>query len=164
MAASKVIQKGDGRLEIEAVLTRFSDGYVRVGIINGAQPSADGRLTMGELGAIHEFGAPAANIPARSFIWLGSQLKRAELKQMMPRLLRDVTKNKITLQAALRKLAETMQLGMRETFDLWRAHWAPLAASTIQKKGHDHPLLDTLTLRNAIDYDVKMGGKVRGSR
>jgi hypothetical protein len=117
-------------------------------------------MTMGELAVIHEFGAPAANIPARSFLWLGTQRAKKQIKAAMVKLGQDVVKGRSTEQAALRKLAELIQKSMRDTFKNWQGNWAPLSPRTIASKGHDQPLIDERNLYNAIDFEVIMpGGK-----
>jgi hypothetical protein len=154
---SKIIQKGDGRLEIEATVRRFSEGFVRAGIIDGMQAHPESALTMGELASIHEFGAPAAGIPARSFIWLGTQQSKERLKKTMRVLGGKIARKELTSQAALRILGELMQKGMREVFQ--DNDWEPLAPGTVARKGHAQPLIDSRALYEAIDFEVQMPGE-----
>lgn len=160
-----LVRKGNARLEVETVLSRFANGRVRTGILNGNEPHVDSdgtsRLTFGEVAAIHEFGAPAAHIPPRSFLWLGTQLAKPFMKTLMAKLARQVQKGEITEQAALRKIGETLQKYMRRTFKDWQDHWAPLAPSTVRGKGHAEPLIDTRQLYEAIDSMVDMPGAKR---
>jgi hypothetical protein len=112
-----------------------------------AHPSG---MPIGQLAATHELGL---GVPRRS--WLGSWLEANEARMLEETraafaevMARRTTRNK-ALQA----------LGYRWTEQL-RKHVAegnvqpPLAASTVARKGHNIPLLDTATMVNAITYKV----------
>lgn len=58
-------------LALKKRLPEIADTRVRVGVLadkGGTQTQPGSKITMLELAAIHEFGAPAARIPERSFI------------------------------------------------------------------------------------------------
>ena len=157
--SAAIVQRGNAKVMIEAALTRLGDGYVRVGILHGSDPhldaAGDSRLTIGDVAAIHEFGAPSAGIPPRSFVWLGTQIARPKLKRLMPALVKKVQRGDITMQAALRQLAEVLLDGMRQAFKDWQKHWPPLAQSTADRKGHEVPLIDTRQLYEALEYEIR---------
>ncbi len=110
-----------------------------------------------ELGYIHEYGAPAANIPPRPFLIPG--VESAEGK-FTPHL-------KAAAQAALSgdegKIAQGLgragivaSTAVKQKID--EGPFAPLKPETIRRKGSDKPLLDTGQMRNAVTAVVRKKG------
>ena len=159
--SAKLVQRGNAAKRVDYTLSRFSNAYAKVGILRGSEPDADGRLTLGELATIHEFGAPEANIPERSFMRLGLKSASGELKRVTARLVPEVARGKMTEAAALRKIADIAHKSIRGTFKERGPNWPALAPRTVQRKGHDAPLIDTNTLYEAIEMDVVTPGKKR---
>ncbi len=131
----------------------LAGGEITLGIIDKAEfphPSSD--LTIGELAAIHELGI---GVPERS--WLRSWIDG------------NLTYIQASSAEAWQKIA-TGQLSRKDALDRLGRDWAnqiqenilqgnimpPLAASTVAKKGHATPLIDTMTLIEAIDYELKL--------
>lgn len=110
-----------------------------------------------ELGYLHEYGAPAANIPARPFLVPG--VEGAESK-FTPHL-------KAAAQAAISGEGGRVAQGLgragivaatavKRKID--EGPFAPLSEATIQRKGSDKPLLDTGQMRNAVTSVVRKKG------
>lgn len=152
MESKVIVRRGNARLEIENAIKRFSNGRVRTGILRGND--AHGKTTVGEIATIHEFGAPGAGIPQRSFLWLGTQIAKPAMQKLLKRIAIDMRKGHMTEQAGLRMIGELLQKGMQQTFKDWQSNWAPIAPSTIESKGHTEPLIDTRQLYEAINYEV----------
>lgn len=133
---------------------------VKVGILgsDGSKQVKDddnelGKITMATLGAIHEFGSPKVNIPARSFIRMPLETKFKEelsrnkgFKQALSEL--DITKlnNEVGLTATV-VINDAFESG-------GFGQWAPLKPMTIMMKGSDKILIDTGDLRRSISYEV----------
>lgn len=61
--------------------------YVKVGVIGDEARDDAGGMTMVRLAGIHEFGAPSANIPQRSFIRSTFKIERKNYQAILRRLL-----------------------------------------------------------------------------
>lgn len=90
---------------------------LRVGLFGSkaeaAHEKAEG-LTVLELGLVHEFGAPAANIPMRSFIRAVVDEHESEIRAMQSRAARDVGLHRVTAFNALADIGRVVVGWMRE--------------------------------------------------
>lgn len=117
--------------------------------IQGSDASQDhGGITNAELGALHEFGAPAAGIVQRAF--MRGTIEREGRKYQ------DMTKDaasRLSIGRGLRGQLEIIGLivvaDIRKTFNQ-SIGLAPLKPATIAAKGSSKPLIDIGTLRNSI--------------
>ena len=111
-------------------------------------------LTNVELGAIHEFGAPGAGIPERSFI---RSTFDAKIKQWIGQL-EKVGKTIYSTgtgdpKRALGILGEKAVSDMRNTIN--RGIDPPLKPATVARKGSSKPLIDSGQLKNAITWKIR---------
>lgn len=148
-----------------ALLARLGHkpGRVRVGILDDAskQPhpgDEPGALTLLEVAAIHEFGAPAAGIPQRSFIRAGVDELAAEIKDAQRALAKRVVAGDLTMDAALEQLGALVAGKLQARIAAGIA--PPNAPATIEKKGSSTPLIDTGQLRSSMTWLVEHGGEV----
>ncbi len=109
--------------------------------------------TLLEIAVIHEFGAPAANIPQRSFI-------RATIDENLPRihaaqvaLAKQIILAEITPAQAMARLG-AMVAGMMKA-RIARGIEPPNSPKTIEAKGSSKPLVDTGQLRSSITFVVE---------
>lgn len=127
------------------------------GDVAGGAHGSPGDLTVGDIASIHEFGAPGANIPQRSFIrqWYDNALHIGEIEEVLREELGPVVTGKRTLAQALERSALRFEGSVKERI----VHHIPppLAAVTIARKGSATPLVDTGQLRNAVRGKVKAG-------
>lgn len=138
---------------------RGSSAAVRVGILSDQpkrQRDGDGAkepYSLVEVAAVHEFGAPAAGIPQRSFLRATVDEKRAEIDRLELALLTQVVEGKIELRQALdlmgAKVAGWIQTRIADGIA------PPNAASTSRRKTSSKPLVDTGQLRSAITWIVE---------
>lgn len=108
---------------------------------------------LAEIGLIHEFGAPGANIPERSFIRSTMRKKRPQLIAMQARLAAMILAGKITPAQAMEMLGANVAYAIKET--IHAGDFAPLAPSTVKAKGSSEPLVETGSLVDAITWTVK---------
>ena len=125
-------------------------GKVEVGAFgmhSGKRP-----ITMPDLAAIHEYGAPSRNIPERSFVRASITLDQSKYGKF---LLGEV-KSLLLLKTTPMKIKQI--LGMQAAADVQmymvNGKFAPLKAKTIKRKGSSKPLIDTGQLRQSITYKV----------
>lgn len=122
---------------------------------DGAQGHTEG-MSVADIGSIHEFGAPAAGIPARSFIRGWYDEKQDEIQAILRTELGQVVAGKRPLAQALERSALRLEGSVKERI---RQHIPPpLAPATIARKGSSTPLVDRGQLRNAIRGRVSAGG------
>jgi phage gpG-like protein len=116
-------------------------------------------ITLAELGAMHEYGAPKAGIPQRSFL-------RAPLSANTNKLLKTIEKDlkfsKTKPNVALGRLGAAGQSVVLEAFNTQNnGTWNKLKPATIRARrkgtgeGQDKPLIDTGQLRRSITFEVR---------
>ncbi len=135
------------------LMHELAGGEITLGIIDKAElphPSSD--LTIGELAAIHELGI---GVPERS--WLRSWIdgNRAYIESSSAQAWQQIATGKLSRKDALDRLGRDWANQIQENI-LQGNIIPPLAASTVASKGHSVPLIDTMTLIEAIDYELKL--------
>lgn len=149
MAEVRDIDKGWGQLR------RMAAGppdRVRIGI-QGDEADAEhegGELTNLELGNIHEYGAPLAKIPERSFIRATIDEKAAAYIKLAGRLGKSVLQGTRTRAQALGLLGERVRADIVHRIN--SGIEPPLRPATIARKGSSKPLVDTGQLKGSITY------------
>lgn len=139
------------------------DAHVRVGVLQskgGSDTAADGETTLAELAAIHEFGAPRAGIPSRSFLrrTFTDEQGRDALSKFLTRIGTQVVRDTIEIGEALEQLGAW---GVAQVKRRIKANIPPplkpatIKAKTVGGKKGETPLIDTGQLINAITWEVK---------
>jgi hypothetical protein len=108
--------------------------------------------TVLQIGLIHEFGAPAAGIPARSFIRDWATEQQDAHKKQLRAIGTAVIKGKYSAEQGLKRfgvLAEG-QVKKRIATGIGPA----LDESTVKAKGSSMPLIDTGQLRSSITHKL----------
>lgn len=121
-------------------------------------PGADG-LTVAELAAIHEYGAPAAAIPPRPFLRHTAEVNRAKFREALRAGVADVIDRRATPLQAFSKVGELMSRAIVESIDRANEWATPNAPETIRRKGHDRVLRDSGVLRGSITFQVRRGAQ-----
>ncbi len=112
----KLIDRDLGYRRIVAELRRATNGgaYAKVGILGGTE-ERDGGVSAVELGTIHEFGAPAAGIPERSFLRRTFDRKKDEWYALTRQLCSLLYGGRITMSKALGLLGARAAADMKAT-------------------------------------------------
>lgn len=132
--------KGPGLKGLEEKMKKLAGLEVRVGVFGDAKFNGS-ELTNAELAAIHEFGAPRANIPERAHIRGTFDAKQAEWQALTAKLLKGVLADRFTPEQALGILGEKAVADMRAF--VRAGVEPPLKPATIRRKGSSTPLIDT---------------------
>jgi len=110
-----------------------------------------GGISMVQLATIHEFGAPNANIPQRSFMRSTADTNKRKYERMMAKSIKKLVRSPETFSVdrELLKLGETVRADIIKTV---KARIPPpnKQATIDRKKGEDVPLIDTGLLINSI--------------
>jgi hypothetical protein len=144
-------------------ITEASKKHVHVGVLaskGGNAMSTDGETTLAELAAIHEYGAPKAGIPARSFIRATFQDGggREGLGTMLAKLAKAVLSEKFEVDHALDVLGAWAQAAIKKRIvDRIAPALRPatIKRKTLHGKTADVPLVETGQLINAITWEVE---------
>jgi len=147
--------------ELRKKLGKLADAKVRVGVLEGGDDEVEseyGDLTIVELATIHEYGAPEANIPERSFLrkTFTDDRGRAETAEFQAEPAKQVIEGKLGAKTALKRIgawgAAKVRERIREGID------PPLRPATIQRKGSSTPLVDTGHLQASVSWEIDEGG------
>jgi phage gpG-like protein len=156
---SKITDTDRGAREMVARIKALSasKASVRVGILSDApkkeREGATGKLSLLEVAAVHEFGAPAAGIPQRSFIRATIDERADDIARLERALLAKVVSGEIALKSALdavgAKVAGWIQQRIAAGIE------PALSPATVAKKKSSTPLVDTGQLRRAVTWLVE---------
>lgn len=119
-------------------------------------------LTLPRLAAIHEFGAPRANVPERSYMRRALSDNRSRIRELARRCLMDVAagkrvnKSADALAAALKRMVQTA-IRTTTTPPMSERHRMRRMAM-----GDPNPqlLYDTHQLHDGVEVDVRKGGRL----
>jgi phage gpG-like protein len=153
MAGTILVDKGFKKA-IEGLRSMFQDVEVVVGIMgsDADQKVGDG-LNMATLGAIHEYGAPSAGIPQRSFLAATMDEKQESLIKAVIKAADKLAQGKLKLENVHDQFGLLAQKWVVEKIN---SNIAPaLKPATIKKKGSSQALVDTGRLRASIRYEVR---------
>lgn len=116
-------------------------------------------ITLAELGSIHEYGAPGAGIPQRSFLRVPLA---SNAKNLFKKIEKDLKFSKINTKVALGKLGANGQSVVLQAFKTQGdGKWSALKPSSISQRkkgkgsGSTKPLIDTGQLRQSITFEVR---------
>lgn len=142
------------RARLRAV-ARLGGYEVAVGVLHdtGDAPHEDSDLTVLEVASIHEFGAPAAGIPQRSFVRAWVDENRPAIAARQRALATQVLAGKLTEQQALDQLGAWAAGQIQQRISAGIA--PPNAASTVDRKGSATPLIDSGQLRSSVSWAVR---------
>ena len=132
---------------------------IHIGIFGDKGGNEDqGGITLVEIGAIHEFGAPGAGIPERSFLRRTFELKNDVLQKFMGQLIGKALEGKLTAEQVFEALGMWGATEVKKTINdqLVTPKLSESAAGqrTIARKGSSVTLVDNGVLVNAINYEV----------
>jgi len=130
------------------------DGWkITVGVHDSAGIHKGTSQSVADIALIHEFGAPAAGIPARSFLGAWFDEHGAELfKKTAPDLVKYI-KGTMAKAQVLARAGSRAVAGIQSR--MARGIAPPLKQATIDRKGSSVPLIDTGQLRTSITWTVK---------
>ena len=126
------------------------DWTITVGVHDSAGIHKDSQQSVADIALIHEFGAPAANIPARSFIgaWFdlhGLELQKKSVKDLQAFIMGTMKKAQVLARAGSRAVAGIQQRISQNIPP-------PLKPATIKRKGSSVALIDTGQMRTAVTW------------
>ncbi len=153
----RVVDNGADALVARIRALRSSKAGVRVGILSDApkkeREGATGKLSLLEVAAVHEFGAPRAGIPARSFIRGTIDERTEDIARLERVMLAKVVAGDIELKPALDAIGAKVAGWIQQRI---AAGIEPaLSPATVAKKKSSTPLVDTGQLRSSVTWLVE---------
>lgn len=138
-------------------IARFLDGLQRqltsasslaVGYLSG-KTYPDG-TPLAQVASNNEFGEPARGVPPRPFF---RNMIAAHQNEWPDRLGQALIDNDYDARAALDVVGTTIEVDLRQS--ILDTNDPPNAPSTIARKGHDKPLIDSGLMFSEIEHEVK---------
>ena len=142
------------KLTLERVPEEFENLVAQVGFPSGF--SYENGMTVAEVAAINEFGAPAAKVPARPFMTPTVKNYQKDWVKMVSKDVPKVALGKLTAFDVLDKLGRVAAMNMKE--QITNTNYPPNAPSTIARKGFNAPLRDTFYMRDTVQNAVNRTG------
>ncbi len=144
----------------------LTDHHLEIGILgdDASAPHGDGETTIGEIAAVHEFGATIQRvgtksqmttlimIPERSFMRAGWDNHEKEVTKKIGELVDGVLVGRWNGDAVYVSIGGFVTTRLQKFLNALSE--PPLAQSTIDRKGSDNPLVDTGKLKDSITWKV----------
>jgi hypothetical protein len=148
----------DNLAKVLKQIAELAKKQVLVGIPDSAPDRTDGSISNAQLLYIHEFGAPAANIPARPSVIPGIEDAMEPITAQLATGSKALLDGKVDMAEKCLHAAGLIAVSSIKN-KITEGDFTPLAASTIaarQRAGNDSekPLTVTAQMRNAITYVV----------
>lgn len=115
-------------------------------------------IGMADLATIHEYGAPGANIPERSFLRASLADNQQRYLQFLQLNIKPVLTGQTTMYQVWDKLGMIAQTDVQKY--MIQGDFVPLKERTIKRKKSSAPLIDSGQMRQAVTYRVNMQEKI----
>lgn len=143
-------------------LNKMKKLQVRVGVQGGKKykkKSRDGKEEEGadlvDIAIWNELGTD--KIPARPFLGQMVDQHGGEIQQISAEMVQKICKGQLDAQSAFKKIG-VVTVGYVQD-QITNGEFEPNAPMTVQRKGSDHPLIDTGQLRRGISYVICKKGE-----
>lgn len=135
-------------------LQNLSAKQVRVGLKRGKKGKrhngTSSQTDLVDIALYNELGT--STIPSRPFLAQTVQMHEEEIKEMAATEISQALIGKKDSQQAFNAIGEDVRQKVQNRIN--EGQFVPNAPSTIRHKGHDHPLIDTGTMRDSISYTI----------
>nr|BAL52634.1 hypothetical conserved protein [uncultured prokaryote] len=146
-------------------IAKVTKGSAQAGYFRGARYRSEPLAkppTLATIAAVHQFGAPSRNIPARPFVTQGMKIGKGKIVKTSSVALRAAVRTGAN-KAALILIAESMRSALQDGIDYGK--FVPLKQRTIEARRmrlralgirgtSTKPLIFTGQLRNRVEYRV----------
>jgi hypothetical protein len=143
--------EGRGLNALKDIIENVDKKIVKVGLPDSSHD--DTNLTLAQIGAIHEYGAPSAGIPERPFLAASIRSNTSDLRRLNTVNVKLILHGRKTVEGALGQMGE-MAKGMVQKY-ISEDNFVPLQPATIAAKGSSRPLVDTGQMRQSVSYVVE---------
>lgn len=134
-------------------LDELSKMVVNIGFQHGKASEKTG-VDVCDVAAFNEFGTE--NMPSRPFLRDSVNDNEDMITTFLQSQVADIIQNGKTAEQALKEIGVFQKSLVQDTIE--EGYFEPNALSTIRRKGSDHPLIDTGTMKNSVNYVIKEKG------
>lgn len=147
-----VTVKDRGWNRIRKEIEEMGRSFVKIGVLSnaGRYPASIGGMNLAEVATVHEFGTE--KIPERPFLRQAFDKSNKKISDFIRNERDKIYQGASTTNESLHKLGVLHQGQVQET--IATGEFAPLAPSTVARKGSSKPLIDTGRLRQSINFEV----------
>jgi len=159
----KLVDRDKGYRRIVSELKRAANGgaYTKVGVL-GKSEEREGGVSAVELATIHEFGAPAAGIPERSFIRRTFDRKKDEWWALTKQLCSLIYGGRLTIARALGLLGARAAADVKATITQGPEIPPPPKPETLKRKlGLTQRLASQAAQDAEARHDARESGRTR---
>lgn len=144
--------------DYKKALDKSKNSYVAVGVIGNKLTKRiyDSGVDVVQVALTHEFGT--SKIPKRSFLKQSFEIKKKDINNILKIQYNRVFEGKSTVNKSLNIVgvkARNISVDSFRTGGFGR--WTPLKPETIAKKGTSTILVETSTLKQSIQWEVRDG-------
>lgn len=150
MANKSIVTGGDKLQQRLAEIAKRLDKAKSVSAGVYARSKYEDGTSVALAGYVHEYGAPAAGIPARPWVRPAVQ---AHADDWADALAAGLVAENFDATRALTTAGILMQADLKDSIDLVTS--PPLKEQTIRRKGFSKPLVDTALLQRSIGFEVQ---------
>lgn len=126
---------------------------------SGAATHPKAGIPVAQLAAFHELGTDTMS--ARPALELAMRGAAPELRQAIATALSDLVDGRLDPREVAKRLGDLGVAKVRQQIDDSPAWADALADSTVERKGHDHPLVETGTLYDAVSWAERRDGQIQ---
>ena len=153
---AEVIDNDLGWKRIKTKFAFLNNKEIKAGVLSSAGTEKNGK-PIAQVAAWNEYGTKASasrpwDVPARPFLSMTTDEKKGWQTKTTQCV--DNIVSGAEVMAELNAVGETMKKDIKNIIGQ-SGKFVPLAPSTIAKKGHSIPLMDTGSMYDSIDYEVK---------
>ena len=145
-----VVDKDLGWKAICRNANKLHGRIIKAGVLESAGNEKNG-ASVADVATWNEYGT--SHIPSRPFIAIATDEHKGWQSEVKVRML-DVMSPEGSISESLDAIGKQMKTDIKNVIGD-RGKLAPNAPSTVARKGHNYPLIDTGTLLDSIDYEVK---------
>lgn len=133
-------------------LQRLDGTEISAGILQSAGSYSKGQSLV-DVAIWNEYGTQ--KIPSRPFIRIASDQNRRKWERLSADCINEILDGSRTRPGYIgKRIGKAMKADIQAVMGD-KSKLAPNAPSTIKKKGHDKPLIDTGKLQSSVDYRVE---------
>lgn len=151
-ARVRISLTGEGR-RFEQMLRELQNREVRIGFQHGEASEEDG-TDICDVAMWNELGTE--HIPPRPFLRKSVDENTAEINSFLQSKKEDFLRG-VSAEQILKEIGIFQKDLIQEK--ITEGSYVPNAASTIIRKGSDHPLIDTGRMRQSVNYVIRQKGE-----
>ncbi len=135
-------------------LDRLGKMIVKVGFQHGLASEEKTGADICDVAAFNELGTE--HIPSRPFLRNSIDENENMIRAFLQSQVVDIIKNGKTAEQALKEIGVFQKSLVQDMIE--EGYFEPNAESTVRRKGSDHPLIDTGTMKNSVEFVIKQKG------